>query len=129
MKDEIKLLGATLLHTRYGHWQHPQSGRWFIRPVRDHFRNYPGLAEELRAIRERTLHHEHTIYDQQRIQWLSQAVFGTLDIYQQNITIRSVSQEAILEDVEEWLAAQDDTLVANLFAGVMTGDTGASHPV
>ena len=65
--SECKRLGATLLHTRYGHWQHPQSGRFFIQPVRDQFRNYLGLVAELLATRQRALHDLHTIRDQQRI--------------------------------------------------------------
>ena len=120
--SELKLLGATLLHTRYGHWQHPQSGRFFIRPVTDHFRNYPALAEELLAIRQRALNDEHTIRDQQRIQWLSQAYFGALDIYQHSISIRAVSREEILEEIEDWFASQSDDLATALFAAVLTGD-------
>jgi hypothetical protein len=120
--NEPKLLGATLLHTRYGHWQHPKSGRFFIRPVRDNFRNYPGLAEELLAIRQRALNDEHTIHDQQRIQWMSQAYFGTLDIYQEGVSICSVSREEIIEEIDDWLAEQRDDLAAALFASVITGD-------
>lgn len=120
--NDTKLLGATLLHTRYGHWQHPKSKRFFVRPVADNFRHYPGLAEELLAIRRRALNGEHTIHDQQRIQWLSQAHFGALDIYQQGISIRAVSREDIIEDVEEWLAGQDDALVAGLFAPILIDD-------
>ena len=120
--SEIKLLGATLLHTRYGHWQHPKTGEFLIRPVRDEFRNYPGLAEELLAIRQRALNHEHTIYDQQRIQWMAQAYFGALDIYQRDISTRSVSREEIIEDIDDWFAAHSDDLAVALFATVITGD-------
>jgi len=120
--NEPKLLGATLLHTRYGHWRHPKSGRLFIRPVRDYFRNYPGLPEELLDIRRRALNHEHTIHDQQRIQWLSQASFGALDIYQRNISVQAVSREDIIEEVEDWLGSQGDDLAAALFASTITGD-------
>lgn len=120
--NEPKLLGATLLHTRYGHWQHPKSGRFFIRPVRDNFRNYPGLAEELLAIRQRALNDEHTIHDQQRIQWMSQAYFGALDIYQEGVSICSVSREEIIEEIDDWFAEQSDNLAAALFASVITGD-------
>ncbi len=120
--NDIKLLGATLLHTRYGHWQHPKSRRFFIRPVSDNFRNYPGLAEKLLPIRQRALNEAHTIHDQQQIQWLSQAHFGSLDIYQQSISIRSVSREDIIEDIEEWLVGQNDTLVKQLFAPVLMED-------
>ena len=122
--SETKLLGATLLHTRYGHWQHPKSGRFFIRPVRDNFFHYPGLIEELVAIRQRALNDEHTIHDQQRIQWLSQAYFGALDIYQRDISTRSVSREDIIEDVDDWFASQghDLDLATALFAAAITGD-------
>ena len=119
--NEPKFLGATLLHTRYGHWRHPQSGRYFIRPVRDHFRNYPGLVTELLAIRQRAYHELHTIEDQQRIQWLSQATFGALDIYQRGVSICAVSREEILEEIDDWLASQHDNLAAVLFAPVITG--------
>lgn len=122
MMNDTKLLGATLLHTRYGHWQHPKSKRYFIRPVTDNFRHYPGLAEELLAIRRRALNEEHTIHDQQQIQWLSQARFGALDIYQQGISIRAVSREDIIEDIEEWLAGQDDALATQLFMPALMGD-------
>lgn len=120
--SETKLLGATLLHTRYGHWQHPKSGRFFIRPVRDDFYNYPGLVEELLAIRQRALNHEHTIHDQQRIQWLSQAYFGALDIYQRSISTRAVSREDIIEDIDDWFASQEHDLATALFAAAITGD-------
>jgi hypothetical protein len=120
--NEPKLLGATLLHTRYGHWRHPKSGRLFIRPVRDNLRNYPGLEEALLAIRRRALNHEHTIHDQQRIQRLSQACFGALDIYQRNISTRAVSREEIIEDVDDWLGSQGDELTAALFASTIMGD-------
>lgn len=120
--SEVKLLGATLLHTRHGHWQHPKSGRFFIRPVRDNFRNYPGLAEELLVIRQRALNYEHTIHDQQRIQWLAQACFGALDIYQQGISICAVSREEIIEDIDDWFASQSHDLATALFAAVITGD-------
>jgi hypothetical protein len=120
--SQMKLLGATLLHTRYGHWQHPQSGRFFIKPVTDHLRNYPGLAEELLAIRWRALNDEQTVHDQQRIQWLSQCCFGALDIYQQGISLRAVSREEIIEEVEAWFFSQRDGLAAALFASVLSGD-------
>jgi hypothetical protein len=120
--NEPKLLGATLLHTRYGHWRHPKSGRFFIRPVRDNFRSYPGLAEDLLAIRQRALNDEHTIYDQQRIQWMSQAYFGALDIYQEGVSICSVSREEIIEEIDDWFAEQSDDLAAALFASVIMGD-------
>lgn len=120
--NETKLLGATLLHTRYGHWQHPKSGEFLIRPVRDNFRHYPGLAQELWVIRQRALKHEHTIHDQQRIQWLSQAYFGALDIYQREISIRAVSREEILEEIHDWFANQGHALVTALFAAAITGD-------
>lgn len=120
--SETRLLGATLLHTRYGHWQHPQSGRFFIRPVRDNFYHYPGLVEELVAIRQRALNDEYTIHDQQRIQWLSQAYFGALDIYQREISTRAVSREEILEDVHDWFASQGHALVTALFAAAIMGD-------
>lgn len=118
--NEPKLLGATLLHTRYGHWRHPKSGRLFIRPVRDNFRNYPGLEEALLAIRWRALNYEHTIHDQQRIQWLSQAYFGALDIYQRDISTRAVSREEIIEDVEDWFAGQNEELAAAFFASALS---------
>lgn len=120
--SETKLLGATLLHTRYGHWQHPKSGRFFIRPVRDDFYNYPGLVEELLAIRQRALNHEHTIHDQQRIQWLAQASFGALDIYQRSISTRAVSRDDIIEDIDDWFASQEHDLATALFAAAITGD-------
>jgi hypothetical protein len=113
--SQLLLLGATLLHTRYGHWQ-PKSGHLLIRPVTDHFRNYPGLVDKLLAIRRRALNDEHTIYDQQRIQWLAQAYFGALDIYQREVSIRSVSREDILEEIDDWLANQENSLAAALFA-------------
>ncbi|MEI2607278.1 MAG: hypothetical protein V9G20_01475 [Candidatus Promineifilaceae bacterium] len=120
--SERKLLGATLLHTRYGHWQHPQSGRFFIRPVRDNFFNYPGLIEELVAIRQRALNDEHTIHDQQRIQWLAQASFGALGIYQQGISIRAVSRAEIIEAIDDWFASQAHDLVTTFFAAAIMGD-------
>lgn len=120
--SETKRLGATLLHTRYGHWQHPKSGRFFIRPVRDNFFNYPGLVEELLAIRQRALNDEYTIHDQQRIQWLAQASFGTLDIYQQGISIRAVSRAEMIEDIDDWFASQGHDLAMALFAAAITGD-------
>lgn len=120
--NEIRLLGATLLHTRYGHWQHPKSGEFLIRPVRDNFFNYPGLIEDLMAIHQRALKHEHTIHDQQRIQWLSQAYFGALDIYQREISTRAVSREEIFEDIDDWFASQGHDLVTALFATAITGD-------
>ena len=120
--SETRLLGATLLHTRYGHWQLPKSGRFFIRPVRDNFFHYPGLIEELVAIRQRALNDEHTIHDQQRIQWLAQASFGALDIYQQGISIRAVSQAEIIEDINDWFASQAHDLVTTFFAAAIMGD-------
>ena len=122
MMNEIKLLGATLLHTRYGHWQHPKSGEFLIRSVRDNFRHYPGLVEEMLVIRQRALKHEHTIYDQQRIQWLSQAYFGALDIYQREISTRAVSREDIIEDIDDWFASQGHDLVTTFFAAAIMGD-------
>jgi hypothetical protein len=119
--NDTKLIGATLLHTRYGHWRHPQSGRYFIRPVTDRLRNYPGLVEELLAIRRRALNDEHTIHDQQRIQWLSQAHFGALDIYQQGTSICAVSRDEILEDIDEWLAGESGDLALALFAPLFAG--------
>jgi hypothetical protein len=121
--NEIKLLGATLLHTRYGHWQHPKSKRFFIKSVPDNYRGYPGLFEELLAIRQRALKNEHTIHDQQRIQWIAQGEWGALSIYQESISIRSVSREDLIESVEMWLEAQDDVLVAELFATAPIGVT------
>ena len=121
MMNKPALLGATLLHTRYGHWQHPRSGRYFIRPVRDNFRHYPGLAAELLAIRQRARQDAHTIHDQQRIQWLSQATFGALDIYQQTVSIHAVSREEILAAIEDWLAGQPVDLAAALFAPWLPG--------
>ncbi len=120
--SECKRLGATLLHTRYGHWQHPNSGRFFIRPVRDSFRNYPGLVEELLDMRQRALNDTHTIHDQQRIQWLSQASFGTLDIYQRGISICGVSRDEILEEIDDWFATQCNDLAVALFAPLISGD-------
>lgn len=114
--NEPKLLGATLLHTRYGHWQHPQSGRFFIRPVQDGLRNYPGLFAELLTIRQRVQKNLHTVYDQQRIQWLAQITFGTLDIYQQSVSICAVSRADMLQEIDEWLASQPDGLATALFA-------------
>jgi hypothetical protein len=119
--NDTKLIGATLLHTRYGHWRHPQSGRYFIRPVTDRLRNYPGLVEELLAIRRRALNGEHTIHDQQRIQWLSQTHFGALDIYQQGTSICAVSRDEILEDIDEWLAGESGDLALALFAPLFAG--------
>lgn len=116
--NERKLLGATLLHTRYGHWQHPQSGRYFIQPVQDHFHNYPGLAVELLIIRQRAYRNLQTIKDQKRIQWLSQATLGTLDIYQQEVSTCAVSQNEILEEIDDWLANQQ-----------CIGDTGLLPPL
>lgn len=113
---EPKLLGATLLHTRYGHWRHPQSGRLFIRPVQDSLRNYPGLFAELLAIRQRVLKNLHTVYDQQRVQWLAQITFGTLDIYQQGVSICAVSRADMLQEIDEWLASRPDGLATALFA-------------
>lgn len=118
MNNEIKLLGATLLHTRYGHYQHPKSKRFFVKSVPDNYRGYPGLIEEFLAIRQRALKNEHTIYDQQRIQWLAQGRWGALDIYQSGISIRSVSQERIIESAEDWLSDQEGVLAAQLFASV-----------
>lgn len=120
--SEPKLLGATLLHTRYGHWRHPKSDRYFIRPVKDYFRNYPGLAAELLAIRQRACHNLHTVRDQRRIQWLSQASFGTLDIYQQAVSICGLSREEILEEIEEWLANLPYGLADALFASIRSED-------
>lgn len=121
--SEPKLLGATLLHTRYGHWRHPRSGRLFIRAVKDNFRGYPGLVEELLAMRERVIKDAYTIYDQQRIQWLAQASFGVLDIYQQEVSTRSVGCVDMLESIEEWLEDMcEDHLAAALFAPLVAGD-------
>lgn len=120
--NEPKLLGATLLHTRYGHWQQPQSGRYFIRPVRDYFYNYPGLVAELLAIRQRARHDLHTTRDQQRIQWLSQATFGALDIYQRGVSVYTVSRAEILEKIEGWLASQHEDLAEVLFAPLVLSD-------
>ena len=117
--NEQKLLGATLLHTRYGDWRHPQSGRYFIRPVKDSFRNYPGLVAELLAIRQRTVLNQHTVEDQMRIQWLSQATFGTLDIYQSGISTQRMNRENILEEIDDWLAAQLDTFATTLLASLL----------
>jgi hypothetical protein len=120
--NEIKLLGATLLHTRYGHKQHPKTGEFVIKSVPDNFRGYPGLIEELLAIRQRAIKNEHTIHDQQRIQWLSQGHWGALDIYEKDISIRSVSRERIIESAEMWLEVQDGVLAAQLFASVPVAD-------
>ena len=98
------LLGATLLHTRYGHWQHAETGRFYIRPVDDSFYGYPGIVRELAAIYERALADSHTLADEQRIQWLSQAQMGALDIYQQNVSHCPVNREEILEDVKAWFS-------------------------
>ena len=121
--SEPKLLGATLLHTRYGHWRHPRSGRLFIRPVKDNFHGYPGLVEELLAMRERVLRDEHTICDQQRIQWLAQASFGALDICQRKISILSVSQAELKEDIDDWLSLMlENALTAAFFSVLDVGD-------
>lgn len=117
--NEQKLLGATLLHTRYGHWRHPQSGRYFIRPVKDSFRNYPGLFEELLTIRQRAVLNQYTIEDQMRIQWLSQAAFGVLDIYQHGTSTQPMNREDILEEIDDWLAAQLDTFATALLASLL----------
>lgn len=114
--NEPKLLGATLLHTRYGHWRHPQSGRLFIHPVQDGLRNYPGLVAELLAIRQRVQKNLHTVLDQQRIQWLAQITFGTLDIYQQGVSLCAVSRADMLQEIDEWVANQPDGLALALFA-------------
>ena len=90
--------------------------------MRDHFRNYPGLAAELQAIRQRACHELHTTRDQQRIQWLSQASFGALDIYQRGVSICAVSREEILEEIDDWLTSQHDNLASALFAPLIPGD-------
>ncbi|MFZ1396721.1 MAG: hypothetical protein WAS33_07485 [Candidatus Promineifilaceae bacterium] len=123
--NEPKLLGATLLHTRYGHWRHPQSGRYFIRPVRDCFHNYPGLVEELMTIRQRAVLNQQTVEDQMRIQWLSQAAFGALDIYQHGTSTQPMNRGDILEEIDDWLTAQLDTKAVTLLASLLTGD---NHP-
>jgi hypothetical protein len=71
---------------------------------------------------QRALNDEHTIHDQQRIQWMAQAYFGALDIYQEGVSICSVSREEIIEEIEDWFAEQSDDLAAALFATVVTGD-------
>lgn len=120
--NEPKLLGATLLHTRYGHWRHPQSGRYFIRPVRDHFRNYPGLTAELQVIWQRAYRGLHTIEDQQRMQWLSQATLGALDIYQREVSTCAVSGNEILEEISDWLANQQSNMETMLFPPLALGN-------
>ena len=98
------LLGATLLHTRYGHWQHPKTGRFYIRPVDDNFYGYPGIIEELAAICDRAIADTHTVSDEQRIQWLAQAQMGALDIYQKNVSLIPVSRDELLEDIADWFS-------------------------
>ncbi len=119
----LPLLGATLLHTRYGHWQHPKTGRFFIRPVDDNLYGYPGIIEELAGIRDRALAGVHTAADERRIQWLAQARMGALDIYQQTVSLYPVSREEILEDIEEWFAYwhpwTQDTLLTDFFSRLL----------
>lgn len=57
-----------------------------------------------------------------RIQWLSQATFDALDIYQRSISICALSREEILEEIDDWLASQHDNLATALFAPLITGD-------
>ncbi len=113
--QQVMLLGASLLHTRYGHWIHPKSKRAFVNRVNDNLRNYPGLAEELMAIRERALNQVHTREDEKRIQWLSQAFFGALSIYGDNISVCRVDSEDILEDIDEWFLYHSKYLADDLF--------------
>ena len=113
--QQIKLLGASLLHTRYGHWVHPKSNRAFVNRVHDNLRNYPGLAEELFAIRERALRNLHTLEDEKRIQWLSQAFFRAVSIYGDNVSVCSVDAEEIIEDIDEWFQNHSDHIADGLF--------------
>lgn len=118
----MKLLGATVLHTRYGHWPHPATGRPLVRPVRDNFRNYPGLIENIVAAYRRALADQHTIADQQLFQWMAQAEFGAMDIYQNEVSIMSVEREEIIMSAEMYLSHQEDALLFSLFAPVMAAD-------
>jgi hypothetical protein len=115
----VKLLGATVLHTRYGDRIHPRVGRRFVCPVRDDFRNFPGLVEKVAGAYQRALKDQHTIHDQQLFQWMAQAEFGFMDIYGNNVSIMSASREEIIEDAEEYLGKQDDSLLYALFASVV----------
>ena len=124
MTQQPLLLGATLLHTRYGHWQHPKTGRFYIRPVADNFYGYPGIIEELAGIRDRALAGVQTPADEHRIQWLAQAQMGALDIYQHNVSLYPVSREEILEDVTAWFShwhrdVGETSLLNGLFARLL----------
>lgn len=114
----MKLIGATLLHTRYGHWQHPRSGALSVRAVRDEFHNFPGLVEKVAAAYHRALNYQHTIHDQQLFQWMAQAEFGHMDIYGKQVSIMSASRAEIIEDAEEFLGKQQEALLYALFAPV-----------
>lgn len=115
----MKLIGATLLHTRYGHWKHSKSGSLSVCAVRDEFRNFPGLVEKVAGAYRRALKHQHTIQDQQLFQWMAQAEFGHMDIYGKQISIMSVPREEIIESAEEFLGKQENALLYALFAPVV----------
>lgn len=118
----MKLLGATTLHTRYGHWNHPATGAPYVKPVRDNFRNFPGLVARVAAAYQRALRDRHTIADQQLFQWMAQAEFGAMDIYEDKVSIMAVERDEIILSSEEFLAIQDDALLYSLFAPVMIVD-------
>jgi hypothetical protein len=65
---------------------------------------------------QRALDDEHITHDQQRVQWLAQGCLGALDIYQQEVSIRSVCREDIIEEIDDWLASQEESLAAALYA-------------
>jgi hypothetical protein len=77
---------------------------------------------ELLAIRQRAIQNKHTVQDQMRIQWLSQAAFGTLDIYQHGLSTQPLNQGDILEEIDDWLTAQLDTFAVALLAYLLRDD-------
>lgn len=115
----MKLIGATLLHTRYGHWKHSKSGALSVCAVRDEFRNFPGLVEKVAGAYQRALKDQHTIHDQQLFQWMAQAEFGYMDIYGKQVSIMSVPREEIIESAEGFLGKQENALMYALFAPVV----------
>jgi hypothetical protein len=94
-------------------------GRRFVRPVRDDFRNFPGLVEMVAGAYQRALKDQHTIQDQQLFQWMAQAEFGFMDIYGKQVSIMSASRAEIIEDAEEFLGKQQEALLYALFAPVV----------